>query len=141
MKRGKRPFGVTIIAILKLLNALAILSAIGVLAIALSGGDLERIEQQFEQENDLRLTSIVLGMLGLVVAIGLWRLRFWAWAGIMILTGLSLATNLMNYFRGDPLYVAMAFDVLVVFYLNQRDVRRAFIPRADHAPEVAVDGS
>ena len=72
--------------------------------------------------------ALVILVVGLIIAIGLWRLHRWAWAGVMIWTGVNLATALYQYFHGRPDYAAMAEGMVVVFYLNQRDVRQAFEP-------------
>ena len=45
----------------------------------------------------------------------------------MLLVGARMIENLISYFViGDRPYLEMALDVCLVFYLNQREVQRAF---------------
>jgi hypothetical protein len=44
----------------------------------------------------------------------------------MILTGIGLAFTIWSYFQGTPNYLPMLIDVVIVFYLNQRDVQQYF---------------
>ena len=70
-----------------------------------------------------------------VVAIGLWRLRRWAWVATMLVLGFGLATAILNYFRGNPDYLSMLLNVLAVFYLNDRDMQQRFARRTrEEAP-------
>jgi uncharacterized membrane protein (DUF2068 family) len=115
--RLKRPFGVTIIAILQALSA------------PTSG--LFLLQSHMELHlllMDVRLVIVAtaITIIGLVIAAGLWGLKRWAWSAVMIWTGVNLAGALFGYFHGQPDYAAMAEGIVVVFYLNQRDVRRAF---------------
>ena len=61
-----------------------------------------------------------------VVAVGLWTFRRWAWAALMIVVGLSLGEGIVWYLRGEPRYATMLCNVLIVFYLNQRELQRLF---------------
>jgi uncharacterized membrane protein (DUF2068 family) len=62
----------------------------------------------------------------IVIAVGLWRLRRWAWVGTMIVIGVSLASDILSYFHGNPYYGSMVLHVFTVFYLNDRDVQNLF---------------
>jgi hypothetical protein len=61
-----------------------------------------------------------------VATIGLYRLRRWAWTLAMLLLGIGLAANLLNYLRDDPAYVLMLVRVIAVILLDQEPVRFAF---------------
>ena len=131
----KRPFGVTIIGILLLLQGLALLASVAfalwvqlthegselqsTLAVNLGGFTLNQW-----------LSATVMGALGLFSAaagIGVLRLLPWAWFGAMALQGWTLATLLLNYFvRGGGGYLSMLLGVIIVFYLNTRAVRDTF---------------
>jgi hypothetical protein len=69
---------------------------------------------------------IILAFLMSIVSIELLRLRSWAWVASMSVQGLGLAAALLAYFRGEPNYVSMALGVLLVFYLNQKEVQDAY---------------
>ncbi|NDJ86547.1 MAG: hypothetical protein GYB66_11720, partial [Chloroflexi bacterium] len=68
-------------------------------------------------------------LLGLFIAYGLFQMRYWAWIAIMLWSGTRMASNLVRYFENDPEYISMLRDVVIVFYLNQRDVRQIFAPQ------------
>jgi hypothetical protein len=128
--RAKRPFGVTAIVILELASAVVQLGTGALVLRATVAGSTDLLEQLPEPR------LVVLGQLGLVVvqgladlvaAIGLLRMWRWAWVLVMLLVGYSMAVNLWQYFSGgSPPYLGMAIDVAIVFYLNQREVQRAF---------------
>lgn len=72
-----------------------------------------------------------MGFVNIFIAGGLWLMRRWAWVATMIWTGVSLAIGLITYYQGTPNYFSMIFNVLIVLYLNQREVQLAFETRAD----------
>ena len=71
-----------------------------------------------------------------LIVIGLWRMKRWGWFLVMLNTGVGMFLNIWAYFYARPNYVAMAVSVLIVFYMNQRDVQQAFIDPAasNHRP-------
>src|SRR5262245_37326646 len=71
-----------------------------------------------------------------LVAIGVYTLRRWGWTALMILIGVALGEGIIRYYRGEPRYLIMMFNVLIVFYLNQRNVQRLF-RRAETMPAAA----
>ncbi len=80
------------------------------------------------------LTSVayaLLSLAGLVVLASFLRMRKWAWMVLMVWTGISLTTTLIDYFYRQPNYVVMASDVIIAFALNQSDVQRIFGIRTD----------
>jgi uncharacterized membrane protein (DUF2068 family) len=74
----------------------------------------------------------------LVVTYGLWRLRRWAWALFMVQVGVIMVYDLWVYFGGAPPYLSMVTSVVMVFYLNQRDVQLAFSRRGSQAEATVV---
>jgi hypothetical protein len=90
-------------------------------------------------ENPLLVAAfhLLLILLLIVIIVGLWQLRYWAWYATMVLTGISLIAGIWQYFHGGSPYVTLAFSAVIVFYLNQREVRRIFEPHAQLA-EVEV---
>jgi hypothetical protein len=55
----------------------------------------------------------------------------------MIWTGTALAGALALYFHGQPNYPLMVEHIVIVFYLNQRDVQHAFDEAAEPAAVAA----
>ena len=121
----KRPFGIYAIIVLLLLNALSLVVDSARSTLSLSTLTQAAIDDLFI----LRTVEYPLALLLLIVALGIWLLRRWAWVATMILIGVGMAICIMRYARGAPLYTAMALDVLTVFYLNQRDVQNLFTRR------------
>jgi len=129
---------VTVVGWLFLLQG-AVLAAIGVAGLAaawlvvsgegLRGLDLPATAGEAAAQALLLLITLGLGPLSLIVALGLFRIRPWAWLMAMALQGVSLATELGSYLIGEADYLAMAMSVLIVLSLNQQEVRVAFAPR------------
>ena len=129
-RRPARPFGVTAIVVLLVCSAL-LFTATGLTAVGLelSGVRLgERLSMSGLEFYGAFLVPVVLeGTADLVAAIGLLRLRRWAWVLAMLIVGYRMANNLWLYASGgDAAELEMLLDVVMVFYLNQRDVQRAF---------------
>ncbi len=130
--KKERPFGVKAIIFLHLLTAVVPLLAFFLLddqsvseiistSFFINLGFLGTDQQLIE----IGLLS-AFALLQVVLIVGLWQMRAWAWLLVMITTGLSMTLLIWRYFQGNPDYLAMAINVLVVFYLNQRDVQQAF---------------
>ena len=75
---------------------------------------------------------IVAGLLGgllfvsILAIVGLLQRLEWGWTISIVTAGLSLALNIGWWLAGEPHYLSMAVNAIVVFYLNQRDVRQVF---------------
>lgn len=61
------------------------------------------------------------------VVAGVWLRRGWVWSWLMLLFAYSLANGLRSYFWGEPDYVTMFLNVLMVLYLNQSEVQQLFL--------------
>jgi uncharacterized membrane protein (DUF2068 family) len=61
-----------------------------------------------------------------ILAFGFWQLRRWAWIWVMISQGYTLTLDCWKYFQGQPEYLPMSISVIIVLYLNQREVQRVF---------------
>lgn len=57
---------------------------------------------------------------------GVWRRHEWGWTLSIVTAGAILALNLGWWASGDPHYVSMAVNSILIFYLNQRDLRVVF---------------
>jgi hypothetical protein len=133
LRRRRRPFGVTIIAALLVLNGL--LAAVrGTLLLY----DIYQREQGHIQVHEFpRLTenlslierlTLPFSIAGIIMAWGMLTLHPRAWFATMALQGLYLIAQLYDYFRGDPPYISLIITLAVVFYLNTRDVQLVFRP-------------
>jgi|GEM_PF-857004 hypothetical protein len=71
-------------------------------------------------------TALVMGICCLVSSVGIFRLRPWAWIMALIVQGINLAAELLNYVNGHAFYFNMFASVIIVLYLNQRDIQRSF---------------
>lgn len=116
-----RPFGVTVIATAMVANAIfaAVRAYLG--DAPLTWADIRDTGFYFE------LAGPFVGAVGLIVSVGLWYLKRWAWVATMSWAGINMAQALWAYWSGEPQYPAMALSVVIVLYLNQRDVQLAFI--------------
>ena len=119
--RRQRPIGVILIA--------AFLVADAALALAQKFLDFQSGTRQdliADSAGQGSIAVVVLVMLRLVAAVGLWFGWRRGWVLTMLLVGISLILDLWLYFNGQRYYVRMAFDVILAFYLNQGAVREYF---------------
>jgi hypothetical protein len=128
-RRFMRPSAVTLVAWLFLLHfVLLLLSG----TIFWPGGQLHLTEfrptGRLGEDMQLQVVFVCLGVLALVVSVGLFRLKRWAWLLAMTMEGLNLASALLAYQVGRPEYLIMAVGVITVLALNQGEVRQAFLP-------------
>lgn len=92
-------------------------------------------EALLAEEGWARAGIVLFGILVVIAAIGMWRLRRWGWALMISLVGVSLALDLAMWFgnaaedRHLALYVRMCFDIVSAFYLNSSSVQTAFSER------------
>lgn len=147
MSELNRPFGVTLLALLTLLSGLACLAAsLGLFGTALLADEGALVGQLGPDTPDWIVDNyvavfLVLGLVFLVVAVlyfqatrGLLRGRPWAWTLAVVVTVLSVLSNLMGvYAQGleDPVIfansaVGFAFAFLILAYLYTRRVRNYF---------------
>jgi CDP-diglyceride synthetase len=123
--RVRRPFGLYMILILLTVQAL-----LGVLLTAIFGigafVDAAEFWSLFTSDMLDVIVPIAVLLITLVVAIGLWRYRSWGWYGMMLLLAYHMATDAYAYFTGKQEPLLMLLNVVMVFYLNQREVRVLF---------------
>lgn len=118
----KRPFGVT---------AIVVLQAVSILALAVDIYRMQPVRSIFfftgvEYSRFVLPISLAIIFLELVIAFGLWHLKRSAWVLIMIQQGIGLSVYLWFYAHREPFYLSMLLSVIIVFYLNQREVQQAF---------------
>jgi hypothetical protein len=124
-------FGLLAVAILRLADALNL--TLHALQIGGIGASLPRI-------NDVPLThaiELTVAVLTVVGVIGLLGGRRWGWVLTMLIVGLGLVFDLIQYLNGLPVPIALLLHVLAAFYLNQRSVR-SMAADVLHDPEMAA---
>lgn len=133
-KRRRRPFGVYVIITLQLFSIVAGLFVFAAEYLAFNYPELNiDLELGFPLSGpefwiaNLQLAIVL--VLSVISVIGLWRMQRWAWYLTMLELGFSMVINISMYFNGNANYVDMFLNVLTVFYLNQKDVQRAFVRR------------
>jgi uncharacterized membrane protein (DUF2068 family) len=122
---SKRPFGVSVIV---LLIAAYILFTASVFYLSIKSQDSSISAQlvQIMNPTEIRAALVAELIILLAIAIGLWRLRQWAWFLLMIWVGIQMFFDLMDYFYGHHIHASMLISVIIVFYINQREVKKAF---------------
>lgn len=123
-QRRRRPFGVTVIAVIQVVSAIAY----GLISLY----DRADYGNLLGSLGYFGILGPILGLGGLPIAFGLLRLERWAWVLTMLWAGLNLVAALLSYYNDEPNYVGMALSVVAVYYLNQREVQAAFnVPRSE----------
>ena len=131
----KRPFGVTLIGALLLVQGIVLVVEVAADVWLLVTGRsaspwLEDALTFAGLTLNEWLAAVVVGVLSILsvaVGFGFLRLRPWAWFVAMVLQGWTLATLLVGYFvHGQGNYASMLLAVVIVFYLNTRTVRETF---------------
>jgi len=144
----KRPRGVTIISCLLLIQGLvgiataSLIATVGALVLA------HRLPTQVVLS--FGVTSVIgwagagvfvlVSLLAFIGGVALLLMRLWAWTLAMLLEGYALAINLWSFFQGHPFYLQMLLGAVIVFYLNTRDVYRAFQARLYPTGALLPDG-
>ena len=119
---SSRPLGITIIAALALIaGVLGILASLTIFGL---GGSLAAFSG---------LVTLVIALVELVMAYGLWMLMPWSWRLAVAMVLINPLWEIARFvFRGaDPLnlLVALVFAAIWLYYLNMSNVRSAL-----HAP-------
>jgi hypothetical protein len=127
--QGRRPFGLKAIITLQ---ALLVVSGVFIVAVSILALNLQSEIGLDDVDDLLRSLPFYVAQLSILVVlrticvIGLWRYKRWAWFLMMLLLTYSMAVDIVAFFRGTAYYLLMLFNVIMVFYLNQRDVQELF---------------
>jgi hypothetical protein len=124
--RKRRPFGLKAIITLQIVQA--ILGVALFVLFNINNPDLQAdLERDVRELLRLPLTLyLIFAILRIPAAIGLWRYQRWAWVLTMTLITVSMALDIVAFFRGRPLYLSMFLNVIMVFYLNLQEVQELF---------------
>ena len=131
----RRPPAVSIVVLIFILNIIVtvlrwvvVMYESGVLGAPDPLGALQMLLQTYQGLVQLAqiVTGPILILIFLVATLGLYWLWRWAWTLAMLLLGIELAANLLNFLRDDPAYLPMLVRVIAVILLDQEPVRFAF---------------
>ncbi len=126
--KPKRPLILTIVALLLfarviLIGAITAVAFYGMISTKTPGTIIG------VQDVALELFMVALTLVLFVAALGLWLLRPWAWQMNMIILGFYLIIDLWNHnseTAGLGNDATLLLNILIVFYLVQKDVRTLF---------------
>lgn len=130
-----RPQSVTVLAILQLISGilgliqgLFVLSSagfFGALDAASGGSGLGAAIAYFIGIS--AVVSLILGIISLVLAWGLFWLKSWAWMGTSIACAIAIFSEFARIFRfGGINFLTVGLAVASVYYVMRSDVKRAF---------------
>lgn len=130
----RRPFGVLVVAFVQL--GTVVLALVGMFtswAMPWEG----TLVVYLQDHSWARFAILTFGAAVVAAAFGMWQLRYWGWALMVSLVGVSLVFDLVNWWEagghpGNPLYLRLLLDVVSAFYLNTSAVQDAF--RAHREP-------
>lgn len=133
-RRRKRPAIVTIVIGIFILETIAriVVTLIYFAEVGVFSEQVARIVQvQLQDEPSpvlgIRAVATAISLIFFVITtVGLIRLRTWAWTAAMALIGIRLAFGLGDYLFDSPAFELLIFSVVLVFLLNQHQVRKAY---------------
>jgi uncharacterized membrane protein (DUF2068 family) len=139
----KRPIGVTIIALVQLLAAIVLVLGAATLLL----GNQSQASQQAlamahlavtrQTEVSIGIFALILGAIELLVAVGLFQLKGWAWGLAVLVVGANVVFGVLDLVNRVALtqsqQVSMIVSLLVLIYLLMPGVREAFFNRPAHA--------
>jgi hypothetical protein len=126
------PFGVLVVVVGIVLRAVSLGALLLVSAdsgvVAWIAGNAPLPERSAETLVGIVLRVLAFGLLiaSVLAVVGLLRRSPSGWVLAVITSGAILALNLGWWASGEPRYISMALNAVVLFYLNQRDLRAYF---------------
>ncbi len=130
MSASTRPPGITLLAVLHVLQAIFFFLS-GIVLIAL-GAFIRRglfgLPRFLNGAVSLiGVVVVVIGLLYLGLAWGLWTGKGWAWILSLVLAGLGLIVSLISLVRGGfGTIVVLILDAIILYYLFRPNVRTFF---------------
>jgi hypothetical protein len=133
----KRPRGVTIIGSLLFVQGLVGILTAGVIIAAHFPGLFQQLPSEVRINLDITSAEnwtyisvyAIISLLALIGGFALLLMRPWAWTVAMLVQGYALVIDLWTFFHGEVLYLQMLLAIVIVFYLNTREVRSVFQTR------------
>jgi uncharacterized membrane protein (DUF2068 family) len=122
------------LAVLQIVASLALL--VGGLVLLVAAGLPPSTDVQGEAGAfALGTVLVLLGILSLIVAWGLWTLQPWARKAAILFAIVSLGTDVVSIVTGNyENAVALLIDLLLIWYLTRPGVRAAFV-RVDRSAQ------
>jgi hypothetical protein len=123
---ARRPFGITILAILMFISA--VIEIIGGLTSVIGNTPTGTASDVL-----LGWFPLVLGVVTLILAWGLWTLKLWAYWGTLVVEILNILIHFFGFLGLPKTHSALAVIsggvisiIIVIYLLIDRNVRRAF---------------
>lgn len=130
MNTRTRPLGVTLLAVLHILQAVVFFLGGIVLVVlgAFIGRGLFGLPRFLNGVVSLiGVVVVVIGLVSLVLAWGLWTGKGWAWILSLVVAALGLIISLISLARGRVgAIVVLALDAIIIYYLFRPNVRAFF---------------
>ncbi len=77
-----------------------------------------------------------LGVVALLLSVGLWQLRSWAWAGTILLQLVAIGFAIYDWFTDGPIdFLAMIMGVLILLYFLRANTRNLFFRSGSESGE------
>ena len=124
-----RPFGISLLAILHILQA--ILCFVGGIALFAFGAFVHRGFGMHRFLGGIAsfigVVVLVIGLLYLGLAWGLWFGKGWAWTISLVLAALGIIVSFLSLFRGRVFtLIILLLDIIIIYYLLTPRVRTFF---------------
>jgi hypothetical protein len=127
---GRWPFGVLVVAVLRLLDAFT-LAAIG---LGIAGVPVSGLLAVIDNVALTRGVDLIVAGLTILGVIGLLLMQRWGWVLTMVLVGLELLAELIRVVQGTPDHLGLALLVITAFYLNGSSIRAMAGAKVDPEP-------
>jgi len=121
----KRPIGVTILAIIFIINGMISIGSI-------LGFDTPLIlwdwSEMSIEEGGFAIYAVVFGMIGIAVGVAMFSGKRWAWPAVIIMVIASIALSIIFVFLGDygePLFEIILY-VIFLLYMRKSNVKAYF---------------
>jgi hypothetical protein len=70
--------------------------------------------------------ELLLAAVSLVILTGILLRKRWAWVSAMTWVAIALLAHVIRYFQGEPRYLSMLAEVVLVLALNRRAMRHLY---------------